>query len=82
MMMFSTSDVDKIHDALDEVIAGIRLPAIDIARILLFKAEAIVREEAKNRVALGRAFYEPDFVNLAGTIAGVVEHTEPDRQCR
>lgn len=80
--MFTDTDVDQAHEGLTELREKTNLAPLDFARMLLNEVELIARQEAEKHAAAGRRLHEPDFVRTAETVAGIVDHTEPTRQCR
>jgi hypothetical protein len=84
--MYSEDNVAVAHKSITAAVAAARsesdLPDIELARILLNEVEDIVRAQATLHKDAGRRMHEPDFVSLAERIAGIVEKTEPKRQCR
>lgn len=80
--IYSSDDIEEVHAGLEQARKTSRIPNIEFARALLQYAEEIVRDEAKKHKAADRPLHEPDFVRLAETIAGIVDHTNPRLQNR
>jgi hypothetical protein len=84
--MYSDDDITKAQAAITAAVDAVRiesnLPHFEFARLLLNEVEDIARAEASLSLMTDRRLHEPDFVNLADTIAGVIANTDPLRQCR
>jgi len=82
LISYTDTDITSTNEALDKLQETSGLPAFEFSRRLLEKAEEIARTEAARHKNAGRRLHEPDYVNMAETIAGIVDHTDPQMEFR